>query len=47
MSPVLSSVVAHRVFAWEMAKRDLQIANKGAVLGLVWLIVKPFIQVMP
>jgi lipopolysaccharide transport system permease protein len=38
-------VWSNRLLAWEMAKRELQIANKGALLGVAWLIIRPFVQV--
>lgn len=31
--------------AWEMAKRDLSSKNKGAILGMAWLFLRPFIHV--
>lgn len=39
------STWSNRVLAWEMAKRELLASNKGTLLGLGWLIIRPFIQV--
>src|SRR5262249_2551508 len=36
---------ANRVLAWEMAKRELLVFNKGTVLGFLWLVLRPLIQV--
>lgn len=39
------AVWSHRILAWEMAKRELMLSNKGALLGVTWLIIRPFVQV--
>jgi lipopolysaccharide transport system permease protein len=41
----LHLVWRHRLLAWEMGKRDLQVVNKGTVLGFSWLFIRPFVQV--
>lgn len=41
---LLKSVYSHRLFIWEMAKRDLIATNKGAMLGYLWLVLNPLIQ---
>lgn len=45
IAAVSRSLVANWPFAKAMAARDLKGLNKGAVLGLAWLIVRPLIQV--
>lgn len=42
---LFSSIVNNWPFACAMAARDLKIVNKGAMLGLGWLGIRPFVQV--
>jgi lipopolysaccharide transport system permease protein len=42
---VLRSLAGNAEFAGAMAARNLKSLTKGAVLGLAWLILRPFIQV--
>jgi lipopolysaccharide transport system permease protein len=39
------SLIANWAFARAMAARDLKGLNKGAILGLAWIVVRPLIQV--
>jgi lipopolysaccharide transport system permease protein len=41
---IARSLWLNRALAWETAKRELQAINKGTLLGLGWLIVRPGIQ---
>jgi len=45
VSGVLASVWRNRLLAGEMGKRDLLVLNKGTILGLAWLFLRPLIQV--
>lgn len=45
MVAISRSLVANWPFARAMAARELKGLNKGAVLGLAWVIVRPLIQV--
>lgn len=45
MSRLGKVLLSNRVLAWEMAKRDLILSNKGAMLGFAWIIIRPFVQV--
>lgn len=36
----------NRELIWEMALRDLKGGSKGAVLGVLWVVINPFIQVV-
>jgi lipopolysaccharide transport system permease protein len=48
MSAIVSvprSLLANWTFARAMAARDLKGLNKGAVLGLAWIVIRPLIQV--
>lgn len=44
-SEVVSSLFKHRRFAFAMAAREFRSANRGALLGYGWLVLRPFIQV--
>lgn len=41
----LSSIFTHRELIWEISKRDLKSLNKGALLGYLWIVLSPLIQV--
>lgn len=48
MSAIVSvprSLVANWAFARAMAARDLKGLNKGAILGIAWIVVRPLVQV--
>ena len=45
LTKTFASIWSNRELVWEMALRDLKGLNKGAVLGVVWLILGPLIQV--
>lgn len=42
---VLGFITTHREIVIEMAKRDLKEKNKGALLGHLWVVINPLIQV--
>lgn len=42
---LLHSIAIHRQLVWEMALRDLRGVGKGALLGHLWLVINPLIQV--
>ncbi len=44
MKSIILSFFQNRELILEMAKRDLQMINKGAFLGYIWLILSPLIQ---
>lgn len=41
---VMSSMLRHRVFAWEMAKHELRSLFQGSMLGISWLALRPLVQ---
>jgi lipopolysaccharide transport system permease protein len=44
LATLLGSIYRNREFVLAMAIRDLRGANKGALLGLAWLVINPFIK---
>jgi len=40
------TIVRNRELIWEVALRDLKGGSKGAILGVLWIIINPFIQVV-
>jgi lipopolysaccharide transport system permease protein len=45
MNTILT-IVRNRELIWEVALRDLKGGSKGAVLGVLWIVINPFIQVV-
>ncbi len=42
---IATAIFLHREFALEMGVHELKGANKGAILGIGWLIIQPLVQV--
>lgn len=42
----LFSFLKHRELVWEMGLRELKVTNKGAILGFLWVIISPLVQVL-
>jgi lipopolysaccharide transport system permease protein len=40
------AIWANRELAWEMGRRELLVLSKGAVLGIAWQVIRPFLQVL-
>jgi len=45
VSRTFKAITTNWMLAREMAKRELMVSNKGALLGIAWLLIRPFIQV--
>jgi lipopolysaccharide transport system permease protein len=45
ISRTFNAIWTNWMLAREMAKRELMVSNKGALLGIAWLLIRPFIQV--
>lgn len=42
--PVMT-IIENRELVWEMALRDLKGGSKGAILGILWVVISPLVQV--
>jgi lipopolysaccharide transport system permease protein len=45
MLSVFRSVIGNWPLAWAMAMREMRGSNKGAIIGIGWLVLRPFVQV--
>lgn len=45
VSRTFRAIFTNWILAREMARRELMVSNKGALLGIAWLVIRPFIQV--
>jgi lipopolysaccharide transport system permease protein len=46
VSNIIEIIFDNWELAWHMALRELKALNKGAFLGMIWLIINPLIQVL-